>query len=51
MVYEEDEKLLVKGYSTNASFQTDRDNSVSLSGFLFCLNISDVSWNSSEQEH
>ena len=49
-MYEEDEKLVVKGY-TNASFQTDRDNSVSLSGFLFCLNISDVSWNRSKQEH
>lgn len=35
LVYGREEKLTVKGY-TDASFQTDRDDSVSQSGFVFC---------------
>ena len=33
------------------NFWIDKDDSVSKSGFVFCLNISNVSWNSSQQEH
>ncbi|KAL4303932.1 hypothetical protein GQ457_10G009810 [Hibiscus cannabinus] len=39
-----EEELRIKGY-TDASFQTDKDDSRSQSGFVFCLNkilISDV---------
>ena len=39
----------VKGY-TDASFQTDKDDSKSQSGFVFCLNGGAVSWKSSKQE-
>ena len=39
---------MVNGY-TNSSFQTDRDNSASQSGFVFCLNEGAVSWKSSKQ--
>ncbi|KAL8147199.1 hypothetical protein AgCh_004793 [Apium graveolens] len=41
LVYGGDEKLVVKGY-TDASFQTDRDDSVSQSGFVFYLNGVDL---------
>jgi hypothetical protein len=49
LVYGGEEKLVVKGY-TDASFQTDRDDTVSQSGFVFCLNGGAVSWKSSKQE-
>ncbi|KAI3708868.1 hypothetical protein L2E82_38397 [Cichorium intybus] len=44
-----EESLKVKGY-TNASFQTDRDDSRSQSGYVFILNGGAVSWKSSKQE-
>ncbi|KAK8586239.1 hypothetical protein V6N13_130760 [Hibiscus sabdariffa] len=37
LVYGGEEELRIKGY-TDASFQTDKDNSRSQSGFVFCLN-------------
>ena len=49
MVYGGEEKLVVKGY-TDASFQTDKDDSISQSGFVFCLNGGAISWKSSKQE-
>ena len=49
LVYGGEEKLVVKGY-TDASFQTDKDDSISQSGFVFCLNGGAVSWKSSKQE-
>ncbi|KAL8116619.1 hypothetical protein AgCh_022965 [Apium graveolens] len=49
LVYGGEEKLVVKGY-TDASFQTDRDDTVSQSGFVFCLNGGAVSWKSSKQK-
>ena len=42
LVYGGEEKLVVNGY-TDSSFQTNRDNSASQSGFVFCLNGSVVS--------
>ncbi|KAI3764505.1 hypothetical protein L2E82_14514 [Cichorium intybus] len=44
-----EESLKVKGY-TDASFQTDRDDSKSQSGYVFILNGGAVSWKSSKQE-
>ncbi|KAL4388746.1 hypothetical protein GQ457_09G017270 [Hibiscus cannabinus] len=41
--------LLRLGY-TDTSFQTDKDDSRSQSGFLFCLNGGAVSWKSSKQD-
>ncbi|KAI3791050.1 hypothetical protein L2E82_04605 [Cichorium intybus] len=41
--------LRVDGY-TNASFQTDRDNGRSQSGWVFLLNGGAVTWKSSKQE-
>ena len=41
--------LVLKGY-TDASFQTDKDDSASQSGFVFCLNGGAVSWKSSKQD-
>ncbi|KAI3735246.1 hypothetical protein L6452_14738 [Arctium lappa] len=49
LVYGGEEELSVKGY-TDASFQTDKDDFRSQSGFVFCLNIGAVSWKSSKQE-
>ena len=49
LIYGGDEKLVVKGY-TDASFQTDRDDSISQSGFVFCLNGDAISWNGSQQD-
>ncbi|KAD6455073.1 hypothetical protein E3N88_09779 [Mikania micrantha] len=43
-----EEKLIVRCY-TDASFQTDRDDSRSQSGFVFTLNGGAVSWKSSKQ--
>ncbi|KAL4377561.1 hypothetical protein GQ457_02G033790 [Hibiscus cannabinus] len=43
------EELRIKGY-TDASFQTDKDDSRSQSGFVFYLNGGAVSWKSSKQD-
>jgi hypothetical protein len=48
-VYGGDQELIVSGY-TDASFQTDRDDSKSQSGFVFLLNGGAVSWKSSKQD-
>ncbi|KAJ9556509.1 hypothetical protein OSB04_011123 [Centaurea solstitialis] len=48
LVYGGVEELSVKGY-TDASFQTDRDDSCSQLGFVFLLNDGAVSWRSSKQ--
>ena len=42
LIYGGDEKLVVRSY-IDASFQTDRDDTVSQSGFVFCLNGGAVS--------
>ena len=42
LVYGVEEELIVKGY-TDASFQTDKDDSRSQSGYVFCLNGRPVS--------
>jgi hypothetical protein len=47
LVFGGDEELVVKGYS-DASFQTDVDDSKSQSGFVFCLNGGAVSVKSSK---
>ncbi|KAK8974997.1 hypothetical protein V6N11_014409 [Hibiscus sabdariffa] len=44
-----EEELGIKGY-TDASFQTNKDDSRSQSGFVFCLNGGAVSWKSSKQD-
>ncbi|KAD2393217.1 hypothetical protein E3N88_40194 [Mikania micrantha] len=44
-----EEELVVKGY-TDASFQTDRDDSRSQSGYVFIMNGGAVSWKSSKQD-
>ena len=49
LIYGGDEELVVRGY-TEASFQMDKDDSISLSGFVFCLNGGAISWKSSKQE-
>ena len=49
LIYRGDEKLVVRGYTT-ASFQIDKDDLVSQSGFVFCLNRDAISWNGSQQE-
>ncbi|KAK8696668.1 hypothetical protein V6N13_001800 [Hibiscus sabdariffa] len=43
------EELGIRGY-TDISFQTDKDDSQSQSGFVFCLNGGAVSWKSSKQD-
>jgi len=43
-----DSELKLKGY-TNASFASDKDDSKSISGYVFTLNGSAVSWKSSKQ--
>ncbi|XP_052888003.1 secreted RxLR effector protein 161-like [Gossypium arboreum] len=48
LIYGGEEELSVKGY-TDASFQTDKDDSRSQSGFVFCFNGGAVSWKSSKQ--
>ncbi|KAA3450189.1 polyprotein [Gossypium australe] len=48
LLYGGEEELSVKGY-TDASFQTDKDDSRSQSSFVFCLNGGAVSWKSSKQ--
>jgi hypothetical protein len=42
-------KLVVNSY-TDASFQTDKDDSASQSRFVFCLNGGALSWKSSKQD-
>src|SRR6185312_7995979 len=49
LVYGGEEELVVSGY-TDASFQTDKDDFISHSRFVFCLNGGVVSWKSSKQE-
>ncbi|KAK8574342.1 hypothetical protein V6N13_016142 [Hibiscus sabdariffa] len=49
LVYGGEEELGIKGY-INASFQTDKDDSRSQSGFEFCLNKDIVSYKSSKQD-
>ncbi|KAK8553123.1 hypothetical protein V6N13_141723 [Hibiscus sabdariffa] len=49
LVYGGEEELGIKGY-TDASFQTDKDDSRSLSGFVFCVNGGAVSRKSSKQD-
>ncbi|KAK8518050.1 hypothetical protein V6N12_033042 [Hibiscus sabdariffa] len=46
---EGEEELSIKGY-TDASFQTDKDDSRSQSGFVFCLNGGAVTWKSLKQD-
>ncbi|KAG7572396.1 Integrase catalytic core [Arabidopsis suecica] len=48
LVYGGSEELVVSGY-TDASFQTDKDDFRSQSGFVFCLNGGAVSWKSCKQ--
>ncbi|KAL3523497.1 hypothetical protein ACH5RR_016331 [Cinchona calisaya] len=43
-----EKELVVNGY-TDASFQSDRDDFRSQSGYVFCLNGGAVSWKSSKQ--
>ncbi|PKI39011.1 hypothetical protein CRG98_040609 [Punica granatum] len=49
LVYGGEEELVVRGY-TDASFQSDKDDSRSQSGYVFCLNEGAVSWKRSKQE-
>ena len=49
LVYGGEEELVVTGY-TDASFQTDKDDSKSQSGFVLLINDGAVSWKSSKQE-
>ena len=49
LVYGGEEELVVTGY-TDASFQTNKDDSKSQSGFVFKVNGGAVSWKSSKQE-
>jgi hypothetical protein len=49
LVFGDEEELVVKDYS-DASFQTDVDDSKSQSNFVFCLNGEVVSWKSSKQD-
>ena len=50
MIYGDgDSDLHVKGY-TNVSFQSDRDDSKSQSGYIFTLNDGTISWKSSKPE-
>jgi hypothetical protein len=49
LVYGGEEELIVTGY-TVASFQTDKDDSKSQSGFVFTFNGGAVSWKSLKQD-
>ena len=49
LVYGGEEELDVRGY-TDASFQTDSDDSRSQSGYVFVMNGGAVSWKSSKQD-
>ena len=49
LIYGGEEELIVTGY-TDASFQTDKDDSKSQSSYVFTINGGAVSWKSSKQE-
>src|SRR3954466_13678518 len=49
LVYGGEDELVLRGY-TDASFQTDKDDFRSQSGYVFILNGGVVSWKSSKQE-
>jgi len=49
LVYGGDEELVVTGY-TDASFQSDKDDSKSQLGFVFTIKGGAISWKSSKQE-
>ncbi|XP_052484836.1 secreted RxLR effector protein 161-like [Gossypium raimondii] len=49
LIYGGEEELSVKGY-INASFQTDKDDSLSQSSFVFGPNGGAVSWKSSKED-
>jgi hypothetical protein len=49
LVYGGETELVVRGY-TDASFQTDHDDLISQSGFVFVLNGGAVSWKSFKYE-
>ncbi|WVZ96608.1 hypothetical protein U9M48_042224 [Paspalum notatum var. saurae] len=49
LVFGGEEELTVNGY-TDAGFQTDKDDSRSQAGFVFCLNGGAISWKSSKQD-
>ena len=44
-----EDELVVNGY-TDASFQSDKDDFRSQSGYVLCLNRGTVSWRSSKQD-
>ena len=48
LVYGGDEQLVVKGY-VDASFDTDKDDSKSQTGYVYILNGGAMSWRSSKQ--
>ncbi|KAL1188988.1 Retrovirus-related Pol polyprotein from transposon TNT 1-94 [Cardamine amara subsp. amara] len=48
LVYGGSDELVVSGF-TDASFQTDKDDFGSQSGYVFCLNGGAISWKSSKQ--
>ncbi|WP_248791978.1 Ty1/Copia family ribonuclease HI, partial [Escherichia coli] len=49
MVFGGEDQLVVRGY-TDASFQSDKDDFRSQSGYVFCIGGGAVSWKSSKQE-
>ncbi|PKI73574.1 hypothetical protein CRG98_006022 [Punica granatum] len=49
LVYGGEEEFVVRGY-TDATFQSDKDDSSLQSGYVFCLNGGAMSWKSSKQE-
>jgi hypothetical protein len=49
LVYGGEKELVVTGY-TDASFQTDQDDSKSQSGYIFMINGGAMRWKSSKQE-
>jgi hypothetical protein len=49
LIFGGEDELVVNGY-TDASFQTDKDDSASQSRFVFCLNGGEVSWKSSKED-
>ena len=49
LLYGKEDELVVNGY-TDASFQYNKDDFRSQSGYVFCLNGGVVSWRSSKQD-
>ncbi|WP_248788860.1 Ty1/Copia family ribonuclease HI, partial [Escherichia coli] len=49
LVFGGEDELVVRGY-TDASFQSDKDDFRSQSGYVFCIGGGAVSWKSSKQE-